>query len=76
MLNLGLMELIFLSVLALIVLGPKRLPEVAVRVGRFLNEMKRTTEDVSSAFREPLDSINKEAPNKKSRKNNEPKKDE
>ncbi|UYL10596.1 twin-arginine translocase TatA/TatE family subunit [Bdellovibrio sp. SKB1291214] len=38
-------EIIFLAILALIVIGPKELPEVARTLGRFLNELKRTTGD-------------------------------
>lgn len=37
-------EVLFLGVLALIVIGPKQLPEVARHVGRFLNDLKRATE--------------------------------
>lgn len=36
-------EILFLAVLALIVIGPKQLPEVARNIARFLNELKRTT---------------------------------
>ncbi|UXR65785.1 twin-arginine translocase TatA/TatE family subunit [Bdellovibrio bacteriovorus] len=36
-------EIIFLAVLALIVIGPKELPELARTLGRFLNELKRST---------------------------------
>lgn len=43
MFGLGMSEIIFLAILALIVIGPKELPEVARTVGRFLNELKRST---------------------------------
>ena len=36
------MELLFIAVLALIVLGPKRLPEVARSVGHGLREMRES----------------------------------
>ncbi|WP_374076448.1 twin-arginine translocase TatA/TatE family subunit [Bdellovibrio bacteriovorus] len=36
-------EIIFLGVLALIIIGPKELPELARTLGRFLNELKRST---------------------------------
>jgi sec-independent protein translocase protein TatB len=45
MFGLGMSEIIFLAILALIVIGPKELPEVARTLGRFLNELKRTTGD-------------------------------
>ncbi|HEY1079173.1 MAG TPA: twin-arginine translocase TatA/TatE family subunit [Bdellovibrio sp.] len=36
-------EIIFLGLLALIVIGPKELPELARTIGRFMNELKRST---------------------------------
>lgn len=52
MFGLGMSEIIFLAVLALIVIGPKQLPEVARTLGRFLNELKRSTNDLSSELRQ------------------------
>ena len=43
-------EILFLAILALVVIGPKQLPEVARQVAKFLNELKRTT----STFTEEL----------------------
>jgi sec-independent protein translocase protein TatB len=50
MFGLGFTEVIFLAVLILIVIGPKQLPEVAKTIGRFLNEIKRSTDSVKSDF--------------------------
>lgn len=47
MFGLGFSEIIFLAVLALIVIGPKQLPEVARTLGRFLNDLKRNTESLT-----------------------------
>lgn len=62
MFNLGMTELIFIAVLALILIGPKQLPEIARALGRFINEMKRSSESISADFRqvsEPLkDQVN------------------
>ena len=41
------MELLFIAVLALIVLGPKRLPEVARSVGHGLREMRESFQGAS-----------------------------
>lgn len=43
MFGLGMSEIILLGVLALVVIGPKELPELARTIGRFMNELKRTT---------------------------------
>lgn len=46
MFGLGFSEVILLGVLALIIIGPKQLPDVARTIGRFLNELRRATEDL------------------------------
>lgn len=51
MFGLGLSEIIFIAVLALIFIGPKQLPEVARTVGRFLNELKRSTSDFTDELK-------------------------
>ncbi len=51
MFNLGFTEILFLAILALIVVGPKQLPEVARYIGRFLSELKRSSEAMKEEFR-------------------------
>lgn len=51
MFGLGMSEIILLSVMALIIIGPKQLPEVARTVARFINELKRSTEDLKDEFK-------------------------
>lgn len=59
MFGLGMSELILLGILALILIGPQQLPEVARTLGRFLNELKRSaeglTEDIKKQARVDLD---------------------
>lgn len=50
MFNLGFSEIIILSILALIFIGPKQLPEMARVLGRLLNELKRATGELSSTL--------------------------
>jgi len=40
---LGLSEILFLGLLALLLIGPKELPEVARNIARFINQMKRAS---------------------------------
>lgn len=47
MFGLGLSELIMLGVLALLLIGPKQLPEVARTLGRFINDLKRSAEGLT-----------------------------
>lgn len=60
MFGLGMSEIIFLAVLALIVIGPKELPELARTIGRFMNELKRSTNVLSDELKQQtkIDRIN------------------
>jgi sec-independent protein translocase protein TatB len=46
MFNIGPGELVVILILALVLLGPKRLPEVARTVGKGMRELRRATEDI------------------------------
>lgn len=53
-------EMAIVAVLALILIGPKQLPELARAIGRFLNDIKRTGEDLSGHFFEARDQVGRE----------------
>ena len=44
--NLGMQELLLILVIALLVIGPKKLPDLAKALGRAFAEFKRATEDL------------------------------
>ena len=50
MFNIGFSEFLFIAVIALLVIGPSQLPEVARVVGRLLNELRRATQDLTGGF--------------------------
>lgn len=50
--SIGFPELIVIMVLALIIFGPGKLPEVGKAVGRGINEFKRATKDVQKEINE------------------------
>jgi len=52
--SLGMPELIVILVIALIVFGPKKLPEVGRSLGKAMREFKRTTEDIKGKFEEQI----------------------
>jgi len=50
MLGIGMQELIIIMVIALIVFGPKRLPELARSLGRAFAEFRRASEDLRESL--------------------------
>ena len=52
MFNIGFSEFLTIGIIALLVIGPKQLPEVARVVGRLLNELKRATQELTGGFME------------------------
>ena len=48
MFDIGFSELVVIGLIALIVLGPKRLPEVARTAGRWMGQLRRFISDVKS----------------------------
>jgi sec-independent protein translocase protein TatA len=51
---LGVQELIIIFVIALIVFGPRKLPELGKSLGRGLSEFKRASNDLRNSFRSSL----------------------
>jgi sec-independent protein translocase protein TatB len=50
--NLGMPEMLLIFLLALMVFGPRKLPEIGKQMGKFMSEIKRTSED----FKQKLES--------------------
>lgn len=67
MFGLGFMEIFVILVVAVIALGPEKLPTVAVDVARFLKKLKSGVEDAKSALDSEinLSSLKEEANNLK-----------
>jgi len=60
MLGIGLPELVMIMVLALLVLGPERLPEVARLVGRAYAQLRRASEEFQNTIRQDLAAIERQ----------------
>ena len=52
--SIGFSEILIILVIALIVIGPKRLPEVAKTLGKGLAEFKRAMEDIRNTVNEEI----------------------
>jgi sec-independent protein translocase protein TatA len=61
MFGIGVPELLVILVVALIVLGPKRLPEVAKALGKGLAEFRKATSDLTDELRGAQTMIEREA---------------
>jgi TatA/E family protein of Tat protein translocase len=61
MFNIGMPELILILVVALVVLGPKKLPELARSIGKGLAEFKKSTEELKGnlALGDELEGVQK-----------------
>ena len=55
MFNLGMTELLIIMVVALLVLGPKKLPELARSLGRGMAEFRRASSDLQHSLTAPLE---------------------
>lgn len=51
----GLSEVVFIGLLALVLFGPRRLPELMRSVGSVLTTLRRGTEDLRRSFQQELD---------------------
>jgi sec-independent protein translocase protein TatB len=54
MFGLGMGEIVIILVLALILLGPQKLPDAAKKLGKGLREFRKATEDLKSQFETEL----------------------
>ncbi len=52
---LGVWEVLFILVLALLIFGPKRLPEVGRTIGRGVSEFRRATTDIKRTIEREID---------------------
>ena len=73
MFGIGISELIIILIIALIVIGPHKLPEIAKALGKAFAEFKRATEEIKRSVKEVgLENLTKTQPSKEIKKNNSP----
>lgn len=55
--SIGFTELMVLFVIALLIFGPRKLPEIARSVGQAMREFKKAGEEVTRSIEEPVDDL-------------------
>ena len=69
MFGIGLPEILVILVIALIFIGPQKLPDIAKALGRAVGEFKRATEDIKSSIDVDINSpVTEEPPKQKEKK--------
>ena len=58
--GLGIWEIVFIMVLALLIFGPKKLPELGRTLGRGFGEFRRATNDLKRTFDAEMHEIDRE----------------
>ncbi len=58
--SIGIPELILIFIIALLLFGPKKLPEIGKTIGKTIREFRKTTEDVKKSIEEEIEKEDKE----------------
>ncbi len=62
MIRMSFSETVFLFFLALIIFGPKKLPEIARQVGKYMNEFKRASNEFKAQIEQEIAHLEVEKP--------------
>jgi len=54
MFGIGMQELIIIAIIALLIVGPKKLPDLAKTLGKGFNEFKRATDGITDDIKETI----------------------
>ncbi len=57
MFGLGMTEMVVILVIALVIFGPKRLPEMGRAVGKAISEFKKTSEGIEKQIKAEANSV-------------------
>jgi len=57
MFNIGMTEMLIIGAIALLVLGPAKMPEVARTLGKGLRSVRKATNELKTAFHEEVEKV-------------------
>ena len=60
-LDMGIMEILLILVVALVIWGPGKIPEIARNLGKFMNAMKKMSFDLTTQVKRELELEEKES---------------
>ncbi|MDQ3953269.1 MAG: Sec-independent protein translocase protein TatB [Actinomycetota bacterium] len=60
--QIGPLEILAVAVIALVVFGPQRLPEIARNIGKAINEMRRMSSEMRTELREGMSTTDADEP--------------
>jgi sec-independent protein translocase protein TatB len=53
--DMGFTEILFIAIIAVIVLGPEKLPDAMVQIGRFVGKIKKMWKDATADIRKEIE---------------------
>lgn len=59
MFGIGIQELIIIAVIALLIVGPKKLPDLAKTLGKGFSEFKKATEGITDDIKQTIQDVEK-----------------
>jgi sec-independent protein translocase protein TatB len=65
MFGIGMPELLVIAALALLLIGPKKLPQIAKSLGKTLGELRKAADDLKDTISSEIDPIRDEIPDKR-----------
>jgi sec-independent protein translocase protein TatA len=54
MFGIGMQELIIIAIIALLIVGPKKLPDLAKTLGKSFGELRRAADDITDDFKKTI----------------------
>jgi len=65
MFNIGMPELIIIFALALILIGPKQIPQIAKTIGKLIGDLKRSADDIKGEVTKEILTLKEEVEEEK-----------